>query len=95
MQEMSTMEKAVWAMDHDEAGKNGDGGKPPPTDDSTPNETLSNQAIRLRQLMSVLETQFSGGYYTCCYLFKRVSDVRKPTTDHNFFSRNLQVILYF
>mmetsp|Transcript_9952 Transcript_9952/g.12541 ORF Transcript_9952/g.12541 Transcript_9952/m.12541 type:complete len:498 (+) Transcript_9952:98-1591(+) len=60
MQELSTIEKAVWAMDHDEAGKNGDGGKPPATDDSTPNETLSNQAIRLRQLMSVLETQFSG-----------------------------------
>lgn len=35
-------------------------GRPPSNDDSTPNETLSNQVIRLRQLMSVLETQFSG-----------------------------------
>ena len=33
---------------------------PPPTDDGTPNETLHDQAIRLRQLMSILETQFSG-----------------------------------
>jgi hypothetical protein len=35
-------------------------GLPPPTDDGTPNETLHDQAIRLRQLMSILETQFSG-----------------------------------
>lgn len=60
MEKISVMEEAIWAMDHDEAGKHGDNGRPPPTDDSTPNETLSNQVIRLRQLMSVLETQFSG-----------------------------------
>lgn len=60
MQQLSDVEEAVWALDHDQAGENGDGGKPPATDDSTPNETLSSQAIRLRQLMSVLETQFSG-----------------------------------
>jgi len=36
------------------------GGRPPPTDDGTAHETLSEQMIRLRQLMSVMETQFSG-----------------------------------
>jgi len=59
-QPISTIEEAIWAMDNDEAGKDGEGGKPPAHEDGTPNETLFNQAIRLRQLMSVLETQFSG-----------------------------------
>jgi len=36
------------------------GARPPPNDDGTPNETLAEQTIRLRQLMSVLETQCSG-----------------------------------
>jgi hypothetical protein len=36
------------------------GGRPPPTDDGTADETLNEQMIRLRQLMSVMETQFSG-----------------------------------
>lgn len=60
MQQASTLEDAIWAMDHDESGPEGVGGRPPPNDDGTPNETLSEQVIRLRQLMSVLETQFSG-----------------------------------
>jgi broad specificity phosphatase PhoE len=43
---------AVMAMDEAEAGPSGSGGRPPPNDDGTPHETLADQAIRLRQLMS-------------------------------------------
>jgi len=53
-------EPAVWAMDVDEAGEMGLGGRPPPNEDGTPNETLSEQAVRLRQVLSILETQYSG-----------------------------------
>eukprot|EP00978_Attheya_sp_CCMP212_P018373 scaffold50201_cov50-Attheya_sp.AAC.3 len=53
-------EAAIWALDADEAGEYGAGGRPPPNEDGTPDETLSDQVIRLRQLMSVLETQYSG-----------------------------------
>ena len=51
---------AVWAMDADEAGPDGLAGRPPANDDGTPHETLADQAIRLRQLLSALETQYSG-----------------------------------
>ena len=51
---------ALWALDYAEAGVEGRGGSPPPTDDGTANESLSEQFTRLRQLLSVLETQFSG-----------------------------------
>jgi Fructose-2,6-bisphosphatase len=51
---------AVWAMDVDEAGKDGKGGRPPSNDDGTPHETLSDQVVRLQNLISVLETQYSG-----------------------------------
>lgn len=54
------VEPAVWALDYDEAGIDGSGGRPPPNEDSTPNETLGEQAIRLRQLLSLLETLYSG-----------------------------------
>jgi broad specificity phosphatase PhoE len=54
------VEPAVWAMDVDEAGNDGLGGLPPPNEDGTPHETLADQAIRLRQLLSVLESQYSG-----------------------------------
>jgi broad specificity phosphatase PhoE len=54
------VEPAVWAMDVDEAGNDGVGGLPPPNEDGTPHETLADQAIRLRQLLSVLESQYSG-----------------------------------
>ena len=47
-------------VDATEAGPNGIGGQPPATDDSTPNETLAIQVTRLRQLISVLDTSFSG-----------------------------------
>lgn len=43
---------AIIAMDDTEAGDDGTGGRPPPNDDGTPHETLADQAIRLRQLMS-------------------------------------------
>ena len=47
-------------MDNQEAGNEGRDGAPPPTDDGTGNETLHDQLIRLRQLISILETQYSG-----------------------------------
>ena len=53
-------EKAVWAMDVDEAGPYGKGGRPPPNEDGTPAETLADQVVRLTNLMSVLETLYSG-----------------------------------
>lgn len=53
-------EEAVWAMDTDEAGPSGTGGRPPPNEDGTPSETLSDQVVRLTNLLSVLETLYSG-----------------------------------
>ncbi|KAL3781940.1 hypothetical protein ACHAWO_002660 [Cyclotella atomus] len=53
-------EAAIWALDNAEAGIDGRAGRPPANDDGTANETLYEQMIRLRQLMSVLETQYSG-----------------------------------
>lgn len=57
---LDSTEDAVWAMDAREAGKEGWGGIPPPHDDGTANESLGNQVTRLRQLISLLETQLSG-----------------------------------
>ena len=57
---LDSTEAAVWAMDSAEAGEEGRGGKPPQNDDGTANETLFEQVTRLRQLMSILETQYSG-----------------------------------
>ncbi|KAK9117128.1 hypothetical protein Sjap_016075 [Stephania japonica] len=34
--------------------------KPPPIDDGTPNESVSDVFVRVTQLMSILETQYSG-----------------------------------
>jgi len=51
---------AIVAFDEELAGSDGKGARPPPNIDGTPNDTLADQAIRLRQLMSILETQFSG-----------------------------------
>ena len=58
--QLNATEEAVWAMDVDEGGPNGKGGKPPSNEDGTPAETLSNQVVRLQNLMSVLETLYSG-----------------------------------
>lgn len=33
--------------------------KPPPTDDGTPNESAADVFVRVTQLMSILETQYS------------------------------------
>ena len=58
--DLATTEAALFALDAAEAGVDGIGGRPPPNEDGTANETLWDQVIRLRQLMSVLETQYSG-----------------------------------
>lgn len=34
--------------------------KPPPTNDGTPNECVADVFVRVTQLMSILETQYSG-----------------------------------
>lgn len=34
--------------------------KPPPIDDGTPNESVEDVFVRVTQLMSILETQYSG-----------------------------------
>lgn len=50
---LQSTQDAVWAMDAQEAGKNGlDGGLPPLNDDGTANEMLGHQVTRLRQLLS-------------------------------------------
>ena len=51
---------AVWAMDVYEAGKEGTGGRPPANTDGTPNETLADQFVRLRQFLSLQESRTSG-----------------------------------
>jgi len=56
----SDVEHAVWAMDADQAGVFGLGGRPPPNMDGTPHETLADQSVRLRQLLSSMETRYSG-----------------------------------
>mmetsp|Transcript_23051 Transcript_23051/g.46915 ORF Transcript_23051/g.46915 Transcript_23051/m.46915 type:complete len:567 (+) Transcript_23051:121-1821(+) len=57
---LSTTEPAMFALDATEAGKEGLDGRPPANEDGTANETLYDQVVRLRQLMSILETQYSG-----------------------------------
>lgn len=51
---------AMTALDETEAGPEGRGARPPPNEDGTPNETLFDQRTRLVQLLSGLETQYSG-----------------------------------
>jgi hypothetical protein len=60
MSNRTTTLSAVWALDNDEAGRDGLQGRPPATEDGTPHEVLADQAVRLRQVMSILESQFSG-----------------------------------
>ncbi|KAG7366697.1 histidine phosphatase superfamily branch 1 protein [Nitzschia inconspicua] len=57
---LQSTQPAIVALDDGEAGIEGREGRPPPNDDGTPNETLFDQSTRLRQLMSALETQYSG-----------------------------------
>lgn len=51
---------AVWALDFTEGGVLGMGGRPPANTDGTPNETLHDQFIRLRQFLSLQESRTSG-----------------------------------
>ena len=60
MSDQSITIPALFALDNDEAGVSGTNGRPPPNEDGTPHETLSDQGVRLRQVMSILESQFSG-----------------------------------
>eukprot|EP00977_Amphora_coffeiformis_P011144 scaffold2657_cov89-Amphora_coffeaeformis.AAC.38 len=55
-----TTRLAIAAMDNAEAGPDGLGGRPPANDDGTPNETLGDQFIRLRQFFSLQESRTSG-----------------------------------
>ena len=52
--------EAVWALDVDEAGISGRGGRPPENDDGTPAETLGEQVTRLQNCISLLETLYTG-----------------------------------
>lgn len=60
MNDREAVRSAIWALDAESGPGGRDGERPPPTDDGTPNETLANQITRLRQLMAVCETNFSG-----------------------------------
>lgn len=60
MLDQDATENAVAAMDYREGGAQGREGRPPPNEDGTPNETLADVGTRLRQLLSVMETQYSG-----------------------------------
>lgn len=60
MNDREAVRSAIWALDAVSGPEGRDGERPPPTDDGTPNETLANQITRLRQLMAVCETNFSG-----------------------------------
>ena len=56
----ATTRMALAAMDATEAGPLGLGGRPPANTDGTPNETLADQFIRLRQFFSLQESRTSG-----------------------------------
>jgi len=60
MSEKNITFPAILALDATKAGISGTGGRPPPNIDGTPHETLADQTVRLRQLLCVLETQYSG-----------------------------------
>jgi hypothetical protein len=55
-----TVKPAIWALDYLEAGDRGMGGRPPPHVDGTPNETLNDQFVRLRQFLSLQESRTAG-----------------------------------
>jgi hypothetical protein len=58
--DMSIVKPALWALDELEAGPEGFGARPPPNEDGTPNETLHDQFIRLRQFLSLQESRTAG-----------------------------------
>jgi hypothetical protein len=53
---------AIWALDYLEAGKFGisEKSRPPANNDGTPNETLGDAFVRLRQFLSLQESRTSG-----------------------------------
>jgi hypothetical protein len=55
-----TTRLAIMALDAAEAGPRGTGGRPPANTDGTPNETLADQFVRLRQFLSLQESRTSG-----------------------------------
>ena len=57
---LSQVQPALVALDELEAGRYGQGGRTPPNDDGTPHETLADVVVRLQQLISLLETNYSG-----------------------------------
>ena len=67
----SVVKPAIWALDYLEGGKEGKTGRPPPNEDGTPNETLGDQFIRLRQFLSLHESRTSGTHlsFCCCWGF--------------------------
>ena len=69
MNDREAVRSAIWALDAESGPEGRDGERPPPTDDGTPNETLANQITRLRQLMAVCETNFSGDDVTLAQRF--------------------------
>ncbi|CAB9526129.1 Pfam:PGAM (Partial), partial [Seminavis robusta] len=57
---MDTVKPAIVALDYLEAGKEGQGGRPPANEDGTANEALGDQFVRLRQFLSLQESRTSG-----------------------------------
>ena len=57
---MNKTQEAVWALDVDEAGIAGRGGRPPENEDGTPAETLGEQVTRLQNCICLLETLYTG-----------------------------------
>jgi len=58
--EDSIIKPAIWALDVLEGGDRGMNGRPPPNIDGTPNETLNDQFVRLRQFLSLQESRTAG-----------------------------------
>lgn len=56
----SLVKPAIFALDNLEAGERGMNGRPPSNIDGTPNETLNDQFIRLRQFLSLQESRTAG-----------------------------------
>lgn len=54
------LSSSLWFSQVYESDSSSPNTKPPPTDDGTPNESVSDVFVRVTQLMSILETQYSG-----------------------------------
>ena len=72
MMPISQVLPAIIAMDDLQATKDGTGGRPPPNDDGTPNETLEDNSIRLAQLMAGMLTYillYRRRKFVCLFVF--------------------------